>query len=883
MPAYDDSTRAELDRDAPHKLEWAARFNALFGDARRIRCFHDPDPAAVDPCATGVEFRNVGSTGPMKVVGGMIVGLGEIADTRIALPADLSVGRAVLRIEGNGRFAQYTLGPSGCEIASRSVFTEDNGISLASDFALSGPRLSSSGTGPAVPELTEDAPYFYDVMDMTDPANPTLAGTIPFDNRIDDFVYEDAEMAAEVGDIGVYQSTQSVVYGKFEFGAMLLVSAKSNTESGTVPLYQVLGGFKAHGQGWDTYPTVETYNAKVQSTLPPPFKIVLRNKAGKVVGTIEMRDGLPINSPELSQRRTLDKPIRPLVNCFQMLPWQNERSSVSIHQKKRFNGMNPEILRPKLSRAGDALNARWPLISAGWSANSMLHWWGAPRWSMPLPNPDPAVEQANRDANDPQPHDPHLWGGGYYYREFETGVAKTVGWDYEPGAGGTQDWYCAPGGPRFDRAVVPSVVALWATDKAFRRPQGNEPIADMVDAWGKHYFNHSTFMLTDVKSFSTVDIQSVIDGKWSYQWGYYSTKPATNAFPPSRVVDINAVLNASDVSDWNVNADGQLPFGGWAPDALHAYNSPALWPLLFNSPMHTIASRHRFISQRLAALGDGSPSQNPRSYFMSRVHAWRWMHYVFAWKNASSHALGIPRASLEEALRTEMEAIYDQIYKPAMLDNSLDPYMIGLRKMGTPTDWDGNFNRLTAGGLGLGYYMTHVFAFMKTTGMWDVMLHTSEKCRATMLFMVRNFAMNSVDWALDAKARGGGYPAISRSVGARGYWGITPDDVPNGYAEWATFYPAEGKEDLIRDASGAILPNGYEPEVNVHWRMQWPSMHLTHFPEIPYPRLAEGAAAMEQFDADVKANFLAGRSDWHYRYPSQGFLRAPGASDPSRN
>jgi hypothetical protein len=893
---FDPVTRAELN-GAVSKLHWIALLETALGNTRRLRCRRVPDTNADGAWETGSEFRNVGSTGPFTSVAGMITRFGRIKGTTVSLAADMSLGQCLLRLEGNGRWLQGTLGLSHAAQLARGVteenlidydftverdFTATNGFGTTLAFTVSGHRLLPSGTGPAVPALTDSAPASIELFDYTDANNPISKGVITFNNREDDFIYEDAEMAAEIGDVGVYLSQQSIVYGRFEFGVMMLVSAATNTEDGLEPLYQVLVACKPYGE-WLTYPTVATYDTKASQTHPKAFKVVMKNAAGAVIHTFQMRDGLAINSPEISEYRTQTKASRPKFNCSMMLPWSNKMVSTSIHQKKRFNGMDPEILRPRLARAGDAVNARWPLISAGWSANSMLHMYGLPRWSMPSPiENDDAAEQAQRDLYDPKPYDPWLYNGtGYYYRQYEGGVNKAIGWDYEPGSSSGHDWYCAPGGPRFDRAVVPSVLALWATDKNYRRPQGNVAIRDMVEAWGKAYFNHSTHYVTDVKKFTTVDFKSIMDGEWSYNWGYYSVRPATAQFPTSRVVDINAVLNANDVSDWNLNGENELPYAGWAADSLHAYNAPGLWPLVFNSPMHTIASKHRFVSQRLAALADGSPKQNPMNYYMSRVHAWRWMHYVFNWKNASNHYLGITRESIEQALQTEIELIWDKIYKPAMIDNAQDIQSIGFRRLGCPIDWDGN-SKLSAGGIGLGFYMTHVFAFMKTTGMWDVMINKNQKCRESLLWTMRNFAMNSVDFCLDGKGRLAGYPPITKEIPG-GWEGVKPELIPNSWADWATnYYPATGEQDMIRNAAGVILENGYEDEVNVHWRMQWPRMQKLFFPEVTYPRLDAAVAMINQWDADVKANFLAGNSDWHYRYPSQGFLRAPGTSDPAR-
>jgi hypothetical protein len=132
----------------------------------------------------------------------------------------------------------------------------------------------ASGARRAAPALTADAPNRFEVWDWTDQASPVLAGAITLDRRVDDFAYEDPEMAAENGDIAVYQSTQSVMLGDVEIGFTMLAADKSNTEAGKQPLYQVLGCF-AHRGTWTTYPASDTFDSKNHITFPRPFKVVM--------------------------------------------------------------------------------------------------------------------------------------------------------------------------------------------------------------------------------------------------------------------------------------------------------------------------------------------------------------------------------------------------------------------------------------------------------------------------------------------------------------------------------------------------------------------------------------------------------------------------------
>jgi hypothetical protein len=874
--------------NAPDKRMWSTIIATALGPNRFIRCKRST--TVTDVWGTGVEFFNVGIAGPVEMVSGNIASFGKTKKITIRKAADLATGASVLRIEGNGNWIQGTLGlvGSGCDFMFSKNPTEKSGLGFINATIVNAPELLPSGTGPTIPALTSTAPSTLEIWDWAVPSAPVLRGTIEYNTRVEDYVYEDAEMAAENGDIAVWQSNQSVVHGQFEFGTTMLASTYTNTTSMDEPLYQVMVYCKPYGQGWDTYPALTTYKLKVNKTQPTPFKAILKDKKGNILHTFEMRDGLPINSPELSQGMTIDKPIRPLWNCAMMLPWQNRKPSLSIHQKKRFNGMDPEILRPDIGKRGHSNVAVFPMLSASWSANGLMNMWAMPQWAMKAVNHDniqgDIQYQIETDVYGGKPYarDPNLFDV-LNYNAYQGKIYRTTGWGYEPGANGGHDWYCAPGGPRWDRAPVPSVLAVYMTKKDFVRPQNNVPIKDMVDAWGLTYFNHSSYYVRNVKTMESVPKDEIMRGEWSYNWGYYSARPQSeNGNKPEQCVEIAPVLNSGNVADWNLDKDGLQPYSGWAPDALHGYNAPNLWSIMFNSPMHSIAGVHRYITASMATLNNDRPTDNPFDYWMQRTHAWRWMHYTYAWKNGSKHSLGLSQKQIEDKMQFEMELAWEVIYKPTMVDQTTSNLScVIFRTMGAQNSWNPNYKGFTSGGGGLGFYLGQVFAFMKQFGLWETMKAKSSKCADILRFLIRCYDMSSVDYVLDTSASDNGYPVITRSE-ADGV-GLTLADVPTSWADWQQRFPAEGLSDMIRDKDGNILDT--EREINIHWRASWPIIHKNYFPEAEYafPRLDAAIAKYKQYDLDKKAHYTSGKgSDWCWRLPCSGFMNPPGQSDSPR-
>ena len=716
-------------------------------------------------------------------------------------------------------------------------------------------RVRSSDLGPAAPALTADAPNRFEVWDWTDPAKPRLAGSITLDKRVDDFVYQDPELADENGDIAVYQSTQSVMLGDIEIGFTMLAADKGNTEAGQQPLYQVLGCF-AHRGTWTSYPASDTFDSKNHITFPRPFKVVMKTAAGKVLHTFQMQDGKPINDPSLNQSKSETAPVRPKFTIFMMLPWQNTRPRMSRRKNKYYPGMTADGRRPSAAKSHYSVTSCEPLITGGYGRNSLnglANIYGAPRWPRPLASYSPEIKDpylANIDFNR---------NGSSAY-----GAAWLEGWDYEPGSFSTHNWYTGPGGPRFDRSVIPSVVAIWATDPHGKRLQEAVPHRDWLDGWGMAYFNHGNHWVRDVKSMHLMSSREVMYEPWGLNGQYYGG----GAVGP-RSIRING--NQRDgTTEANADKNGNIWGNGWARDPLHSYCNAGWLALLLNSPMHAIGSRFDAAMQFMMT---GNPSGDVKEEYMVRTQAWRWLHYVMAWKLASTHPLGLARADVEGSFALHLEQIHKQIYVPQVVNKVDDPYFNGLRNLGQPmiqSSFDGN--GLVSQGGGLGYYMGHVLQLMKQTGMWAAMMAKGGHIRDVLLLQVRNMDQYALGLHADTTA----------TVGTDIHFGKA-DKFPTSMAHYQELYGSK-TEEMFKDAKGKLIG---DRDVGIHPVVQYVYIRRDYFPEIPHPKLAPAIAKLNERLAFVTAAVAAETEpdkkrdrDHTYRYPGLAPIKAPGELGP---
>jgi hypothetical protein len=937
MPKISTILKAQLDA-CTTKLQWANTVKSALGNSRRIRAFRDANAAAVDPAATGTEFLNMGVTGDMTITAGNITGFGIASNTTVRLAADLATGASILRLEGNGHTIDYTLGLTGSgkefTLPASPTGASNVGFAFSAAAGTKAPRLLASGTGPAAPTIRSATPTIIELVDWTDPANPVVVGIATFSasTRQDDWVFQNPEMAAEIGDVAIYQVddtikwTSPIAPRRFELGGLLMIAANYNSIDGTVPLEQMLLSFKPYGR-WSTYPYMDTFvraqypvvdgstwpvtygdcsnAATADRTVLPPFKINLYTTAGYNGGApgrtplythewkaFNDKPTLPINSPQLSEVQTVNEPAMPRFNCAQMLPWQNIRTRMSSKAKKYFAGVESFAYDGDYAaKAGPSSNAYFPQAAYEFGqADSMAHWYALPPYPLAA---DPALDNAYLTAYESRPKDPGLFTNRDHYPYY-----RAMGWKYQPGSVSGHDWITGKGGVRFDRSVAPSCLAIYASNQNWLRPEGNVPIRDMIDAWGMAYFNHSNHWIRNVKTFESMPKANVLAGTDLFVGAYYGIEtayaPLGQPNGPQVSIDTCGIVNGKGRWKTHNDPEGFLYYSGWNRDSLHSYTNAAWWAVMLNSPMHAIAARHDFETEWMSALGDAKPTANPLAYYGTRVHAWRMLAYVMQWKVASEHPLGYSKEEVEARLQIELELIYDLIYKPAFIDNAQTLYSACIRNLGTGCSVSGN-NYQTVGG-SLGLYMVHVLVLMRQFGMWAAMRQRSFKCKTVLEMMLRNLDLFCIDYMVDTDGRDSYYPVAL--TGKSDISQYTVADVPINWVAQKqmidTYQPTLPASTSVGDAATYGSTRQYknwfvtwndraaEHPGCAHLYMQYLKARRDYFPDYPAPRLDAAITKMQGYYDQYQAKRVAGLAyKMAYLFPSHGALLPPSEVGPN--
>lgn len=886
MPTFDSATQSELNAATANKTSFSTALKNALGANRRLVFKRDANSAATDVWSSGTEFHNVGSTGEMTITGGDIISFGTTSNVTVRQAADLSTGKSVMRIQGsNGRWAQYTFGldGSGMEFTFPTNFTTTTNVAMASSAKLPAPKLLPTGVGPAAPVSDANRPGSIALYNWSNPAAPTLVGSLSFNTRDDDFCFEDSELALSNGDVAIYKSDASIVHGNFEFGGILMVSHASNTEAGNVPLYQVLIACKYVGPGWTTYPKRDTYVKNTHSVFPTPFKIVLKDSAATpaTLYTFQMQDGLPINSPSLSQTQTDSAPLRPLFTCAMMLPWQNTRPRLADKALKYYPGMHVDSLRPSNAHSYLTGGGVEPLITGGYGGNSrngLFNMWATPQWPKPAAPYNPTVV-------DPYvPMNLYNTTGEFQGQKYAPWVC---GWDYEPGSYSMHNWYTGPGGPRFDRCAIPSVLAMWMTNPTGVRTQEAAPWRSMADGFLMGYFNHGNHFLSNVKSFTLAPNTEFLNHTWHVTGSYYGDGDPTG----KKAIQINGNQQV-DYDPPTVasffDSNGRNVYNGWGRDWLHSYANTGWGALLLNSPMHAIGQKFDTIMQLMLNQAAGTPVNllGRDGAFGTRQQAWMWLNLTIAWKLGSAHPLGFTRAEIEAYFITHLELIYTQVYKPAFVDNASGPYYEGIRNLGCPYVFHdleyGYWRALNPGGK-LYFYMAHVLQLMKQTGLWSVLHAKGGHVTAVLDMHIRNLDLYGFGLLLDTKM-----VAEINGNGQGAYQRLPVQVLPTSWANYsATYDPTDGRDMLHPTTAGVYQQN---LEVADYPLMMWPAIRSQYFAEIPEAtpgRCASALAKVESYEAVVRAQVAAASTpydkqnfaDHRYCYPGVSRILPPSSGN----
>jgi hypothetical protein len=931
MPKF-NSTFATTLAPAANKKSWIDLFNAGLGTNRILRIIRDTNANATDPATTGVEVLRVGNTGVMTGTSGNIRSFGVLKTVTTRVAADLSSGSSVVRIEGNGNWAEFTVGlpGSGKEFILSSNLTAATGIAFGSKSKLTTPRLLPSGTGPVAPLIKDTTPTIIELEDWTDPAHPVVVGSATFSLRQDDFVFQDPTMAAEIGDVAIYQLNDTIKWNhphpakRFELGGLLMIAANYNSENGLVQLEQMLCSFKPYGR-WVSYPAMDTFirahrplidgKAWPQTFGPvdnddvadrtnlPPFKINLKTAAGVTVFTHEMKafndkPVLPINSPLLSETQTLDEPSIPRFNCAQMLPWQNIRTRLSSKASVYFAGVDSfAIDGAYAAKAGASVNGYYPLgilesrtDTAGSQLNSFNHWYALGPYPLKYSGD---VDNSYLAAYEARPKDPLLFTNRDYYPWY-----RATGYKYQPGSNSGHDWITGKGGQRFDRCVAPPAIAIYAANQNWVRPEGSVPIRDLVDNWGLAYFNHSNHYVRDVKTFATIPKEESLAGSWVIASGYYGSGPYAplgQPMGPQNTVDVCGIGNGRSRWASDNDPDGFMYYAGWQRDSLHSYANAAWYAVMLNSPMHAIAARDDFNMQWMCSLGNAKPTTDPTAHYQTRVQAWRFLAYTMQWKVGTEHSLSYSQDEIEARFQIELELMYDKIYKPAFIDLNKGAYFGGLRNLGMCTQPPSTGNNLSSAGGTLGLYMVHVLVLMRQFGLWATMRNRSFKCKTALDMMIRNLDMMTIDYIMDTDMRDAYYPVVA--MGKTNAWEYTADDVPTNWvaqkAQLDLIYPvipADASNTQANDTwTGQKFTNFFvqyngraqEHDGCPHLYMQYLKARKLFFPEIAAPRLDAAITKLQGYYDTYEAKRNAGLAyRAQYNFPGHGVLLAAPSLGP---
>lgn len=852
-------------------VNWSNAFKTGLGATRRVKCVrHASDATAEDQVfALGTVFRDAALTGEMTINAGVITYYGATSGLTTALAADLATGKSVLRIEGNGNWIEGTLGLVGsdCDFVLPVNPTTTNSIAVAANMRIKPPPFLPSGTGPAPPTLDANAPAFVIIENWTNPAAVVEAGRIPFNNRIENMVFEDSAVAAEMGDVRITQSTDSVTLGEFIFGAtMFSMNPVVNSVAGQT-LNQVLIGCRPTEANWPRYPRSGGYRKGsriidateheygLTNTFPPPFKAKICKADGTVLYTHEMRDGLPINSPECKDVASKTYAIRPHFHCGSMLPWESHKPKLSAKANHYFPGLHSTALRHSLGKERDAFNAPYILYRPAQPGNSSGHWYAMPKWALPISVEAFTADQANRT-------DPYLFNIGpsspvnspYNTRDWMKifwnvsdadagsltyGQAAYQGWGYEPGTVGCHDQYTGPGGPRIDRSAIPGPIAIHMTNPTWVHLRDNTPIVEMVEHWNRNYFNNAWHYLTDAKTFDSLPLSEVLAGTWGAGDTYYG---GLDTYVPGGVeytVPFFAYGNGTGErgtlphAGAFVDTNYRMPWNGAAIDSLHNYQAPGWVALLYNSPMHAYSQKLRYFTSIMCQLGNGAASTAINSnWYATRRQAWTMFQAAMTWKLSANHTLGIPQADIEQRIVDELTAVYDQITLPMNVQNSQEVYFKMLRNFGIPV-------RYYAGAwicdsMGLTFYMAHALQFWRQSGLWRKMYDHSIITREALLTIIQTLDVACFGFILETDA---GYIGSGGSLfnGKPTFMAgdtntsATPD-VPTGWTDWQNrVYPKLGAEDMIHAVDGSLA----RPDLGEQLRMQWPEIRRDYFPDVP--------------------------------------------------
>ncbi len=868
------------------KLERSNAIKAALGATRTLRCFRDSNSAAEDPFLTGVEFLNCTMTGEMPVTAGSISGFGSAVAVTISLPADLSTGKSILRIEGNGNFAQYSLGLAGS--GADYMFTEqpnpNSGYGFRADASFSPYKFLPSGTGPFPPPDDIDRPAGFRFVDYTNPSSPVTSAICWANLRDDNLVADHPLVANNIGDLRMHRVPDGAGLvtgtGGDCFRWAMTVMGMNGVNNAEIPGKTVWRA-KIHAvphNRWAGFPYRENFNIATDTLAPNAFKIEVVRTNSTVLEVFEMfstRDssntpgsGQPINGQNQAVFEKETKPVQPWWTCHMVLDYRSNRPTRNTYANHFCPPFEAAALDGKNVTAYDAGPDQDPVITGNYLSNGLGTWRVSPKWSRAL-----------NTGFDTDILDPDL---NYGQMARDGGVTQLVGYGHEPGSKAQHIWFMSPGGSRIDRGGFGHVIAVWNTAPTSVRPHGAVPMESAVDNWNAGFANEGMHLHTNLErgitlaKVNALGIEPVCYNDCYYNGGNENYVPNT----PSHAVRLLTHVNAQH-GNFLTDKNGRIFTNEYQRDDQHNISTAAHMSYLRNDPMGFLYGKSSFDSHMLCNFAFVQ-NLTTSADFLTRQHAWFNWQMANMWIITSNDPRSLKREELEVTWQKHLEHTYDLVHPifacpPGPSEAAIHGAV--LRNLGTMVKLD-----VTATEYGVqpvtdskAFYFGLVLMLMKQSGSWASMRARSAKCSWILDFMVTCLAKQSVDFFMDSQGRAE-YQYIWY------YWNKQTGSLP---ANWGTMAPVGYTIDIgrgpislqnwIRVTSGSTIgfvQDGYqELAASQHYRAQFLSILKHIFPEFNYPRLDAANSLVDGWYNEIGQG-------WHYRFAMMGRILPPAVVGP---
>jgi hypothetical protein len=850
---------------ATTKLQWANNVIAALGNSRRVRCLLD-----------GVEFLNVGLTGPITTLGGNITSIGKVKGITTKNVVDLSTGTGVLRIEGNGKVVEGTLGlpGSGCDFILSGNLTANSGVGFVSGIRIKAPKWLPSGTGFLTPSQHPKTPAGVRIWDYADEANPVLTGTCYASVRDDDIVLDVPWMAAQFGDIKLMHTPVGggVVLGTggdaYLFGmAVASMNSEVNNDA-SEPMHAVRVRAMPHGR-WASWPFRKDLNRLVDTMAPLAFKGELFAVDGTTLEWFELTStrvngvpgtGKPINHAG-QKAEHWNQGCQPFWTCAMELTWESHKPKENEFFRHVCPGVTLESRNPKNLSAFGSFSDRWPLLTrnqANWSGLGHVKY--APKWA-----------RKHAGGLDTNIVDPNMAFAQVIRENYRT---QFIGWGFEPGSTCLRTWYNGDGGPRQDRALWSHITTMHASEPNGVRIHGAVPWEEMHRDFLRGAANEGVHFFTDVEQGIGINKQKSFNSDYFVTDAYYGdpNKPdaANNSFRQLIATNGKSYDNGYGFKD----KYGRPFTNEWSKDVHHSMMSGADSAYMLRSAHGILEAPHSFHFLKMVTYDINEGFQ--RSVFLTRQSAWYIATHAKCWVASSSHPKLISASEYENSMKKWLEQMYD-VMQPLSLEDSIRGH--ALRNLGMVFEPErvGDLIYLRPNSDHKTYYHGALFMFMKQTGFLAAMKAKSAKCAWILDFMMECLAKQAVGIFVDCNGRWDNNAAYVPDYSS-------PADAFVHPQHWGQICPPNNLLDWIRKPTGEIggRVSGYETFTpdnynTKHMRAQFLYILRDYFPEMNVPRLDQAIAVMQGYYDEIAASTTHA---WSYRIASFGFFNPPAYVGP---